>query len=131
MFGLEKPEKLLVIRHETVKATGTSYDSLMLSHNGTAEVTIQEAFRALEPMLKHAGGLAIYSRTIEPLLEILYSMRKSSDRIAESRFINIQLTEQMRREQEILKERTHPIMQQSLSLYQGFILSALKVHPEP
>lgn len=132
MFGLEKADSLRVIRNDTVAPTGVEYDSLVFTHNGTAEVDIGEAYRALEPMLRLGGSLAIYSRTIEPLLELLYALRNFQDEDSSgSRFINIQLTEQMSREQEILKERTHPIMQQSLNLFQGFILSAVKVVPTP
>ena len=130
MFGQEKAPGLTVIRQESLASSGTKYDSIVLAHNGTTDVDLDVAYRVLEPMLKHGGALAIYSRTIEPLLEILYNLRNvSEEESASSKFINIQLTEQMYREQEIVKERTHPIMQQSTNLFQGFILSAIKVAP--
>jgi hypothetical protein len=61
------------------------------------------------------------------LLALVYKLRANPEEGQEIRFINVQLTEQMLREHEIVKERTHPIMKQSIALFRGFILSAIKV----
>jgi tRNA A58 N-methylase Trm61 len=96
-------------------------------NSGQAEATIEQVFEALNARLKVAGTLVIYSCYIEPLLELIYKLRADPIEGQETRYLNVQLTEQMLREHEIIKERTHPIMKQSIGLFKGFILSAIKV----
>ena len=103
------------------------YDSLVIINSGQAEASIRDTFDALQPRLKLAGTLVIYSAYIEPLLNLVYELREEPKENQEFRYLNVQLTEQMLREHEIVKERTHPIMKQSVGLFKGFILSAIKV----
>jgi tRNA (adenine58-N1)-methyltransferase non-catalytic subunit len=127
-FGLERSPNLFVHRSLTSdEAIESKYDSVAIAIATSAETTIQESFEALQGKLKLCGTLVCYSRTIEPLLALLYKLRENPVEGQETRFINVQLTEQMLREHEIVKERTHPIMTQSLGLFQGFLLSAIKV----
>ena len=125
VFGVEKSDLVTIVRDIT--KVSRFYDSIMMVHNGTSECDVDSVFETLEPRLKLGGTIALYSRTIEPLLNILYELRGNPEEGQQTRFINVQLTEQMCREQEVLKDRTHPIMQQSLFLFQGFVLSAIKV----
>ena len=103
------------------------YDSVIIVNSGLAEDSIQEAFEGLQKRLKVAGTLVIYSAYIEPLLSLVYELRREPTEDQEFRYLNVQLNEQMLREHEIVKERTHPIMKQSIGLFKGFILSAIKV----
>ena len=103
------------------------YDSLVIVNSGLAEASIREAFEALQKRLKIAGTLVIYSAYIEPLLSLVYELRQEPREDQDFRYLNVQLTEQMLREHEIVKERTHPIMKQSIGLFKGFVLSAIKV----
>ena len=107
--------------------TARVYDSIVIVNSGEAEASIDDVFRALEKRLKVAGTVVIYSAYIEPLLKLVYELRQEPKEGDVHRYLNVQLTEQMLREHEILKERTHPIMKQSIGLFKGFILSAIKV----
>ena len=127
MFGLEKSANLSVIRDTNEVPPGRVYDSIVIAHNGTPEFDVEKVFQQLMPMLKISGTIALYARNIEPLLRILYQLRIDSNSHGLSTFINVQLTEQMCREQEIIQHRTHPVMQQSIYLFKGFILSGVKV----
>ena len=124
MFGVEKSESLRVLRDEFPE--DRYYDSIIIAHNGTSEFDIAPMFEKLEPRLKLGGTIAIYARNIEPLLSLLFKLR-CPEEDSEFRYLNVQMTEQMCREQEIIQDRTHPIMNQSIHLFQGFILSAIKV----
>lgn len=125
IFGVEKADNLKVYRN--MDEATRFYDSVVVVHNGTAECDLGDIFQKLSPKLKLGGNIAFYCRNIEPLFSILYDLRKSPEDVQANRFINVQLTEQLCREIEIVKDRTHPIMQQSVYLFQGFILSAIKV----
>lgn len=125
IFGVEKAHNLKVYRN--MDEATRLYDSIVVVHNGTTECDLGDIFQKLSPKLKLGCTIAFYCRNIEPLFSILYSLRKSPEDSQANRFINVQLTEQMCREIEIVKDRTHPIMQQSVYLFQGFILSAIKV----
>jgi hypothetical protein len=104
-----------------------NYDSVIIVNSGQAETSIRETFDALQPRLKIAGTIVIYSAYIEPLLNLVCELRQEPTDGQEFRYLNVQLSEQMLREHEIVKERTHPIMKQSIGLFKGFILSAIKV----
>lgn len=123
-FGLDKSKLVNVIKDFTCN---NSYDSVIVANSGSTDTSIGEVFEKLNFHIKLSGTFVAYSRTIEPLLELLYSLRQLPAEGQETRFINVQLTEQMLREHEILKDRTHPVMNQSASLFHGFILSAIKV----
>jgi hypothetical protein len=127
MFGLEKSPNLVVKRDAAETMPGRVYDSIVIAHNGTPEFDVEKAFQQLVPFLKVSGTIALYARNIEPLLNVLYQLRIDSNCIRDSSFINVQLTEQMCREQEIIQHRTHPVMQRSIFLFKGFILSGIKV----
>lgn len=127
MFGLDKSENVLVKRDAADTMPGRVYDSIVIAHNGTPEFDVEKAFQQLVPFLKVSGTIALYARNIEPLLSVLYQLRIDSNSSRDSSFINVQLTEQMCREQEIIQHRTHPVMQQSIFLFKGFILSGIKV----
>ena len=127
MFGVENSENLRVIRDMSEAKSTRAYDSILIAHNGTGEFEIDHIFNALQGQLKLSGTIAFYSRNIEPMLKLFHQLRTDTEAGSESRYINLQLTEQMFREQEILKDRTHPVMQQSINLFKGFILSGIKV----
>ena len=126
VFGLERSAQV-TIKKDFDFAKDKLYDALLVAHTGTPEVSIEDVFNALNSQIKLAGSFVAYSRTIDPLLNLLYMLRKPAEDNQETRYINVQLTEQMMREHEILKDRTHPVMNQSVCLFQGFILSAIKV----
>jgi hypothetical protein len=126
MFGVDKYTQLNVIRDMGDATTNRSYDAIIIVHNGTPEFDVCAVVKQLEPFLKLSGCLAIYTRNIEPVLNLFHELRVPQEKDALTRFINIQLTEQMYREIEVLKDRTHPVMQQSIYLYKGFILSGIK-----
>jgi hypothetical protein len=125
MFGVDKSERITLRRN--FEESERVYDSLILVHNGTFESGVDSIFRGLKKRLKLGGSIAFYCRNIEPLLNLLYELRSAPASDQETRFVNVQLTEQMCREIEILTDRTHPVMQQSIHLFQGFILSGIKV----
>jgi hypothetical protein len=127
MFSVEKSVNLLVMREHDGGQQPRSYDAVVIAHNGTTEFDVRDAFKTLEPSLKLSGSLAIYCRNVEPLLRLFHEIRLQNNETNESRFINVQLTEQMCRELEVVKDRTHPVMQQSIYLFKGFILSGIKV----
>ena len=124
MFGVEKSPLLRTMREDS--PLDKFYDSIVIAHNGTAEFEIEDVFNKLESRLKLGGTIAFYARNVEPLLALLYKLRCPEEE-SEFRYLNVQLTEQMCREMEIVKDRTHPVMNQSIYLFQGFILSAIKV----
>jgi len=126
VFNLDN-SPLTTVLNDLKDPNARFYDSLVIVNSGQAEASIEEVFDALNPKLKVSGTLVIYSCYIEPLLALVYKLRANPEEGQEIRFINVQLTEQMLREHEIVKERTHPIMKQSIALFRGFILSAIKV----
>ena len=126
VFGLERSKQVTVFK-DLADAPAKLYDALIVADTGSAEVSISGVFESLGGHIKLCGSFVAYSRTIEPLLAILSSLRKPPTDAQETRYINVQLTEQMLREHEILIDRTHPVMNQSANLFQGFVLSAVKV----
>ena len=127
LFGVEKSDKMVSIRDPPTIPVGKSYESIIVASNGSSEFDFDSLFKEFEPHLRVSGNIVFYARNIEPLLKLLYELRTEPDEEDSTKFLNVQLTEQMFREQEIIKERTHPVMQQSINLFKGFILSAIKV----
>ena len=127
MFSVDKSQDINVIRDPSEAKPNRAYDAIIIVHNGTTEFDVGAVVKDLEPYLKLSGCLAIYTRNIEPVLNLFHDLRLPKDEQAETRYINVQLTEQMCREIEVLKDRTHPVMQQSIYLFKGFILSGIKV----
>eukprot|EP01061_Rhynchopus_euleeides_P014024 TRINITY_DN24313_c0_g1_i2.p1 TRINITY_DN24313_c0_g1~~TRINITY_DN24313_c0_g1_i2.p1 ORF type:complete len:471 (+),score=198.73 TRINITY_DN24313_c0_g1_i2:108-1520(+) len=84
----------------------------------------REAFLQLLPLMGGSCSFCIYSRYIEPLIELSQQLRSST--IA----VNVQLSETWFREYQVLPNRTHPTV--NMNATGGFILSGTVVenaHP--
>ena len=69
------------------------------------------------------------------LAELQFAMRYHNQcegtALAGYDFTHVRLEEFLLREQQVLPNRTHPMMQAEIRLVNGFLLSAIKVLPRP
>jgi Gcd10p family len=97
------------------------YDSLILV--STERKCLQSLIDiAIKRLTDQGGLLAIYTRDMEEALKLQKQFRFFVDSL-----INVKLTEIFFREHQILSQRTHPIMTSQLPLFQGFVVSAIKI----
>jgi tRNA (adenine-N(1)-)-methyltransferase non-catalytic subunit len=92
-------------------------DSLIIATHLDARVCFWELF----PLLKESGSFVVYFNSIEPLNEIAFKLK--SDFLA----VNVQVSENLYREYQVLPSRTHPKM--SMSATGGYLLTGIKINP--
>lgn len=97
--------------------------------NSTPTAQYQRILSLAERYLKSSGILAFYSSHFQPLaeLQIVLKQTANDERGLGVRWTHVKLHEFFTREWQVLPERTHPLMNASLPLAQGFVLVATLV----
>ncbi|KAF4643047.1 eukaryotic initiation factor 3, gamma subunit protein [Toxoplasma gondii] len=75
-------------------------------------------------LLKSGGRLVVFCHNWE-IASALHAAAGAS-----REFFHVQMQEFMLREQQILPRRTHPVMNSSLPLFSGFVVSAIRMQPD-
>ncbi|KEP61782.1 UNVERIFIED_CONTAM: eukaryotic initiation factor 3, gamma subunit protein [Hammondia hammondi] len=75
-------------------------------------------------LLKPGGRLVVFCHNWE-VASALHAAAGAS-----REFVHVQMQEFMLREQQILPRRTHPVMNSSLPLFSGFVVSAIRMQPD-
>lgn len=75
-------------------------------------------------LLKSEGRLVVFCHNWE-VASALHAAAGAS-----REFVHVQMQEFMLREQQILPRRTHPVMNSSLPLFSGFVVSAIRMQPD-
>ncbi|PAV91453.1 hypothetical protein WR25_01747 [Diploscapter pachys] len=117
MDDVEKRRVLRTAREEMgIAVMKEGVDSLVFA---TRTVHPQSLLEKLYPHLKMSGTISIFSPQLNPLLEAYDWLRQNHT------VVQMQLSDQMCRNMQVLPDRTHPLMSQSIG--GGFILSGIKV----
>ncbi|PFH31231.1 eukaryotic initiation factor 3, gamma subunit protein [Besnoitia besnoiti] len=75
-------------------------------------------------LLKSEGRLVVFCHN----WEVASSVHAAAG--ASREFVHVQMQEFMLREHQILPRRTHPVMNSSLPLFSGFVVSAIRMEPD-
>ena len=99
------------------------FDSAIVCCTGTANTdTLNSVVEAAIMSLRDScGELCLYTHYFEQASHWQRALRSRSG------FINVGMREVLLREHQILPDRTHPLMQSQVQLFQGFLISATKV----
>jgi len=94
-----------------------SSDGSVMEATKIVHRTIDVARRYVRP----DGRIVLYSTNLQPLCNVQAMMHRSDQ------WLHIRMEELFLREHQVLPQRTHPKMQSSVALFQGFLLSAIRV----
>ena len=105
------------------KLSKDSFNSFVCVFTGNAPgVTLDTLIeKGIDMLSDECGNFALYVRHFEEASAWQKKLRTYKN------FLNVNMTEILTREHQIMPDRTHPLMQSSVQLLQGFIVSAFKV----
>jgi len=99
------------------------FDSLIIvNSDAVAEPSFDDIIEKTLTCVKCNGGnITVYTRLFEQASWLLKRFR------SEKQYINFSMTETLLREHQIMDQRSHPLMQSEVQLFQGFIVTCIKV----
>jgi tRNA (adenine-N(1)-)-methyltransferase non-catalytic subunit len=99
------------------------YDSLIIvSTELITDASLTDIVAKTLPAVSSACGLiTVYTRFFEAASELQKQFRLARD------LVNVTMTETFFREHQIMDQRTHPLMQSEVQLFQGFIVNCMKI----
>jgi tRNA A58 N-methylase Trm61 len=115
-------ETVIEARLSEHSASETFDGLIIVNTESTADVSIEDILeKTMASVTSSCGTITVYTRHFEQASELQKRFRLAKD------CINVTMTETFFREHQVMDQRTHPLMQSEVHLFQGFIVSCMKV----
>lgn len=116
------------------RLTEQKVDSILVAVGIDEEFPVEFLKHAVKH-LKPSGTISIFTTNMSELAELQFAIRYHTacegTPLEGHNFTHVRLEEFLLREQQVLPNRTHPMMQAEIRLVNGFLLSAIKVLARP